>query len=597
MVMAQNLLYRLIAQEALHKLERYFLLIGLFFIPITNGLSSKVHFFDDPFHFFLYLGIYIIIFELIKYRVAIPRKAVIFIAIFTIWQILCLILGLYAFPYFDEMNSNQFSNLQSMINKWNTLGIPLGTTDAERLEFFTKGIKTIIVKSNRIFYISLYIYHLYKNDYKRGFLDFRFIILLTSIIMGLYSFIELTWLKFNSPLAQAMLITINSFLFDPSIAYGWWPPLLWPQQLRSIFREPSYFGIASLFILPFLWSYIIEKKHIILSGFLVTYFTLMIFATNSRTAIVLTLLSCFLLLFSVALIQKKEFTKSVLLIEILTIYAFGFNLIQFHSISSSATISAILPDFFIIICSLFIVFSTIQLSKKPQKKTPIKYAFAGIIILFISFACMFGTKLPENRPLSLYYAGLEISNQIQSYVKENILSVTGLSQRSNGARYAYFYAQCNIIKEHPIVGVGSGLTSAYTYNHLPKYSLNNPEVKGWNKVLLERGFYRSSYPALNKYTLLAAENGLPGLLMYLLPFISSFVILFNTTKRKLMIKPNPRFFLLSISLLCLLVAGLSSAELSELTGLLLGLMFCKLPVVKKSTESNVSCTIDYRSSK
>lgn len=597
MVMAQNLLYRLIAQEALHKLERYCLLIGLFFIPITNGLSSKVHFFDDPFHFFLYLGIYIIIFELIKYRVAIPRKAVIFIAIFTIWQILCLILGLYAFPYFDEMNSNQFSNLQSMINKWNTLGIPLGTTDAERLEFFTKGIKTIIVKSNRIFYISLYIYHLYKNDYKRGFLDFRFIILLTSIIMGLYSFIELTWLKFNSPLAQAMLITINSFLFDPSIAYGWWPPLLWPQQLRSIFREPSYFGIASLFILPFLWSYIIEKKHIILSGFLVTYFTLMIFATNSRTAIVLTLLSCFLLLFSVALIQKKEFTKSVLLIEILTIYAFGFNLIQFHSISSSATISAILPDFFIIICSLFIVFSTIQLSKKPQKKTPIKYAFAGIIILFISFACMFGTKLPENRPLSLYYAGLEISNQIQSYVKENILSVTGLSQRSNGARYAYFYAQCNIIKEHPIVGVGSGLTSAYTYNHLPKYSLNNPEVKGWNKVLLERGFYRSSYPALNKYTLLAAENGLPGLLMYLLPFISSFVILFNTTKRKLMIKPNPRFFLLSISLLCLLVAGLSSAELSELTGLLLGLMFCKLPVVKKSTESNVSCTIDYRSSK
>lgn len=595
--MAQKLLYRLIAQETLHQLERYCLLIGLFFIPITNGLSSKVYFLDDPFHFFLYLGFYIIIFEIIKYRVSIPRKAVIFIVIFTIWQILCLILGLYAFPYFDEMNPNQFSNLQSTINKWNTLGIPLATIDAERLAFFTKGIKTIIVKSNRIFYISFYVYHLYKNDYKRGFLDFRFIILLTSIIMGLYSFIELTWLKFNSPLAQVILITINSFLFDPSITYGWWPPLLWPQQLRSIFREPSYFGIASLFILPFLWSYIIEKKHIILSGFLVTYFTLMIFATNSRTAIVLTLLSCFLLLFSVALIQKKEFTKSVLVIEILTIYAFGFNLIQFHSISPSVTISAILPDFFIIVSSLFIVFSTIQLSEKTQKKTPLKYAFAGIMILFISFACMFGTKLPENRPLSLYYAGLEISNQIQSYVKENILSVTGLSQRSNGARYAYFYAQCNIIKEHPIVGVGSGLTSAYTYNHLPKYSLNNPEVKGWNKVLLERGFYRSNYPALNKYTLLAAENGLPGLLMYLLPFISPFVILFNTTKRKLLIKTNPQFVLLSISLLCLLAAGLSSAKLSELTGLLLGLMFCKLTFVKKSPESNPGYTTDYRSSK
>ena len=162
--MAQKLLYRLIAQETLHQLERYCLLIGLFFIPITNGLSSKVYFLDDPFHFFLYLGFYIIIFEIIKYRVSIPRKAVIFIVIFTIWQILCLILGLYAFPYFDEMNPNQFSNLQSTINKWNTWGIPLGTIDAERLAFFTKGIKTIIVKSNRIFYISFYVYHLYKND-------------------------------------------------------------------------------------------------------------------------------------------------------------------------------------------------------------------------------------------------------------------------------------------------------------------------------------------------------------------------------------------------------------------------------------------------
>lgn len=598
--MAQKLLYRLIAQETLHQLERYCLLIGLFFIPITNGLSSKVYFLDDPFHFFLYLGFYIIIFEIIKYRVSIPRKAVIFIVIFTIWQILCLILGLYAFPYFDEMNPNQFSNLQSTINKWNTWGIPLGTIDAERLAFFTKGIKTIIVKSNRIFYISFYVYHLYKNDYKRGFLDFRFIILLTSIIMGLYSFIELTWLKFNSSLAQVMLITINSFLFDSGIAYGWWPPLLCPQQLRSIFREPSYFGIASLFILPFLWSYIIEKKHIILSGFLVTYFTLMIFATNSRTAIVLTLLSCFFLLLSVALIQKKKYAKSVLLIEILTIYAFGFNLIQFHSISPSVAIYTLLPDFFIIIFFLFIVFFTIQLNKKTQKKltmTTMKYISAGIIVLFICFFGLFVTKFPESKPLSLYYSGLEISNQIQSYIKENILSVTGLSQRSNGARYAYFYAQCNIIKEHPIVGVGSGLTSAYTYNYLPAYSLNNPEVKGWNKVILEKGFYRSNYPALNKYTLLTAENGLPGLLMYLLPFISSFITLFNTAQNRLMIKVNPQFVLLSISLLCLLAAGLSSAKLSELTGLLLGLMFCKLPFVKESPESSVSCTTAYKSSK
>lgn len=580
--MAQKLLYKLIAQETLHKLEKYCLLIGLFFIPITNGFSSKVHFLDDPFHFFIYLGLYLIIFESIKYRVSISRKAMIFIATFTIWQILCLILGLYAFPYFNEMNPSQFSNLQSTINKWNNWGIPLDTIDAEKLAFFTKGIKAIIIKSNRLFYIVFFIYHLYKDDYRRGFRDFRFIVLLMSIIMGLYSVIELTWLKFNSPSAQAILIFLNSFLLDPGIAYGWWPPLLWPHQLRSIFREPSYFGICSLFILPFLWSYIIEKKHIFLSGFLITYFTLMIFATNSRTAVVLTLIACFLLLCSVTFVHQKGFTKSVLLIETFTIYAFGFNLIQFHSISKSTTISGILPDFLIIVFSFFILFLTIQLSQTIQKKPTIKYILAGIIILFVGSACLLGAKSSDNKVMAFYNKGLKISTQIHSYVKENILSVNGLDQRSNGARYAIFYAQCDITKEHPIVGVGTGLTSPYTYHHLPSYSLNNPEVIGWNKVLLERGFYRSSYPAINKYTLLAVENGLNGLIIYLLPFIYSFVILFATAKNRLLVKANPQLILLSISLLCLLIAGLSSVKLSELTGFLLGLVFCAIHTNKNS---------------
>lgn len=580
--MNQKLLYKLIAQETLHKLEKYCLLIGLFFIPITNGFSSKVHFLDDPFHFFIYLGIYLIIFESIRYRVSISRMAMIFIIVFTIWQIICLILGLYAFPYFDEMNPNQFSNLQSTINKWNNWGIPLNTIDAENLAFLTKGIKTIIIKSNRLFYIAFYIYHLYKNDFKKGFQDFRFVVLLISIIMGLYSVIELAWLKFNSPSAQAILTFLNSFLLDPGIAYGWWPPLLWPHQLRSIFREPSYFGIASLFILPFLWSYIIEKKHVVLSGFFITYFTLMIFATNSRTAVILTFIACFLLLFSIAFVRQKEFTKSVLLIEVFTVYAFGFNLIQFHSISQSTIISAISPNFFIIIFSLFILFLTIQLSQKVQKKPPMKYVLVSIIILSVSSACLFGTKNSDIKISALYTTGLKISTQIQSYIKENVLSVNGLGQRSNGARYAIFYAQCNTTKEHPIVGVGNGLTSAYTYHHLPTYSINNPEVIGWNKVLLEKGFYHSSYPAVNKYTLLAAENGLTGLLIYLLPFIYFFVILFTIAKNRLLVKIHPQLVLLSISLLCLLAAGLSSTKLSELTGILLGLLFCAVHVSKNS---------------
>lgn len=580
--MAQKLLYKLTAQETLHKLEMYCLLIGLFFIPLTNGLSSKVHFLDDPSHFFIYLGIYLIIFEAIKYRFSISRKAVIFIAAFTVWQIVCLILGLYAFPYFDEMNPSQFSNLQSTINKWNGWGIPLNTMDAEKLAFFTKGIKAIIIKGDRLFYIAFLVYHLYKNDYQRGFRNFRFIVLLMSIVMGLYSIIELTWLKFNSPSAQAMLMLLNSFLFDPGIAYGWWPPLLWPHQLRSIFREPSYFGICSLFILPFLWSYIIEKKHIVLSGFFITYFTLMIFATNSRTAVILALLECFLLLVSVAFVRQKEFTKSVLLIETLTIYAFGFNLIQFHNISQSTTITVIFPDLFIITVFLFILFFTIQLSQKVQKQPAMKYVLAGIIILFISATCLLGAKTSDNKVINLYSAGLKISTQMQSYIKENILSVNGLGQRSNGARYAIFYAQYDITKEHPIVGVGNGLTSAYTYHHLPAYSFHIPEVIGWNKVLLERGYYRSSYPAINKYTLLTAENGLTGLIIYLLPFIYSFVILFATAKNRLLVKANPQLILLSISLLCLLIAGLSSAKLSELTGFLLGLMSCAIHFSKNS---------------
>lgn len=102
--------------------------------------------------------------------------------------------------------------------------------------------------------------------------------------------------------------------------------------MRSICQEPSFFGIVSILSIPILWSYVFEDKRRKWIYLLIFYFSFMIFATNARTAIVVTGGELFLLVLSCFIIKNKVYIKKTIAIVLITILAFSANLIDYKSV-------------------------------------------------------------------------------------------------------------------------------------------------------------------------------------------------------------------------------------------------------------------------
>lgn len=290
--------------EILHKWQRFMLLGLIVTLPLTTipkvfqipGLGPSLS------DYFFIIGSCLIIYEFIKYGFTIDKKIKKFFIIYFLWQIICLIHGLYTYQFNELLTLDQISKLEVILSKLNLYGIYIDKILIIKCWLFIRFSKDILFLNSSVFLIVFYIYHLYKDNFNKGFIDIRNAILCLILIMGTYSFVELLWLKLSLNFAVEILVNINPFLYDPVSNYGWWPPILWGNQLRSICQEPSFFGIVSILSIPILWSYVFEDKRRKWIYLLIFYFSFMIFATNARTAIVVTggelfllVLSCFII--------------------------------------------------------------------------------------------------------------------------------------------------------------------------------------------------------------------------------------------------------------------------------------------------------------
>lgn len=329
--------------------------------------------------------------------------------------------------------------------------------------------------------------------------------------MGMYSFVELLWLKLDLDFARKFLEFVNPYLYDINTRHGWWPPLLWKNQLRSICKEPSFFGIISVFCIPFLWSLLFKRKNKILSCFLIFYFTLMIASSNARTAIILvfTEIICFGIWTLIA--RDKAIIKNFVIILSISALAFGVNLINFKQLTNNTDMQ-----------------NTIVAADK--------------------------------------------------YLEKNVVSVMDVKARSNSARLASLVANLKTIRQHPVLGVGSGLKDAYIDSNLPEFAYANREVQNWSRYMHNNGVLKSGYPALNKYADIAVQNGLFGLLLYFLPLLC---ILRKLYQNKNLILNDYATFIPIISVIGLLGAMMSSATLVVCSGILWGLLLCKIKQIEK----------------
>ena len=317
------------AQEKLQYIEKLLFALTIILIPfvalpqrmIINTIGGEAT------NYTVLMLFVVFAYEYIKYKPRIKRCFIVFLVIFTLIRIISLIIGLTIFPYYDLITLEQISKLQLLVSKFPILG-----SGEQLLPYwlFLKESKNIIFDNLTLFGLPIIMWHLFHNDWKSGFLYLRKAVLILISIFGVYSVVEILWLKLHLTVAQDILCFINPLLYDPKSSHGWWPPLLWGNQLRSVCPEPSFFGIYACFCIPFLWSYLVNNKRMKYIA-LYTYFILMLFLTKARTALGIYIGAYALLSISVVLNRLKKSFLALLLVTLSTAAAFSLTLINWES--------------------------------------------------------------------------------------------------------------------------------------------------------------------------------------------------------------------------------------------------------------------------
>lgn len=268
-------------------MQKFMLVLAVIFLPITTlpqrfALSSIGLVLS---YYPTLIGIFIFISQLYKRKVKIEKRFIIFLVSYFIWQVICSFNGVINYEYYNLIQLEQMENLSIILLYLKNHGVLLDESIAIKVWLFGRMLKDSLRDILFGYFVSIWIMTLYRNNWKECFKNIRFGILILTIIFCCYSIIEVVYLNGND-VAAYLLKKINPFLYDPCSGRGWWPPLLWPGQLRSICEEPSFFGRIAAFNIPFLWSYFIEKLYIKYLLLYIIYVSL-IFLTKARTATLL----------------------------------------------------------------------------------------------------------------------------------------------------------------------------------------------------------------------------------------------------------------------------------------------------------------------
>lgn len=415
--------------------------------PIIFGMLCSIYYFykrKNDFNFSIYDKIFLI-----------------YGALYISILLFSLLHGLIVYPYYKDIldgPANQIRKLPLVQHIFAGIGFHIETRILLKTLIIVHFIKAFILNCFWYLFIPYLLFNWYKNDFNKGFSIFCKSITCAVVLVCLYGIIDFSYLS-GSHLAEGILHTLNPLVHQVKSNGTWWPPLFWKGQLRSLFAEPSYYGIYAAFSMPILWYQFVKKNILgrkILLGFLLSAFIFGLFLTKSRTANAIFFGELFLLILFSLWLKEKRFFKNL---------------------------GAII-----------------------------------LIVITMFFSALYSLNLMPGSPSGghMGYQGEGIS-KASSYVKDNIGSIATKNKRSNRARLSILEASISIGKIYPILGVGSDLRSAYIPSNLSKAGLDDFEVKGWIHNQKKDGIIRSEFPALGEYCTRFAETGILGLLIFLIP--------------------------------------------------------------------------------
>lgn len=435
---------------------------------LTGVLIGKLTFYP------LIIGIFYTVYCHYKYKNVFIKFNVFkkYIVIFLGVNFLSLIIGLLIYPYYNlilDGPSNQIEKLPIVLDWLHKININLEEKFLVIIWVMIRAVKTLLLDSVYTFFGVYMIYCWYHNNWKKGYYILLKAIISALIVIFVYSFVELFYLSGNE-LATNVLINITPIFHMVMTDHGWWPPLLWKNQLRSIFAEPSYFGIYTAFSLPFLWyKIVVSKKYKWIYIFCTILFTFCLFLTKARTGIVLFSGEVVLLILGVLYYRNKDLLKNLSVIICCCIMSF-------------------------ISMNLFIM--NIDSNKAQGNKSN------------------------------------DINSNAVIYLDETLGSFDNKNRMSNNSRYSVMLSDLKIGIEYPILGVGVNLRNAYMLRYLPEMTVGNREVERWLVDQQTKGILKSGFPKLGEYTSRFAETGILGLIVFLIPPIYLLINLLKKIKIK-----------------------------------------------------------------
>lgn len=439
-----------------------------------------------------------------------------FLIILFSWAVISSVLGVLFYVYYSNIDLLQMENFK---NFYDNFLLPfLGITDLSAIKFWLsyKAIRYAFFYVLFSFFVSFWIYTLYSRHWQQGIYHLKKALSFICIILISYSVIEVGYLC-GSDLCQDILMKINPLYMKMKFLHGWWPPILWPLQLRSMFPEPSFLGIFLSLAIPFFACDFYNKfynkgiydkdilRRTILSILIYFFLMIMLFLSKARTGLLLYMGELFLIVF----------------------WSFGYRLFQWRRL------------FFLLICT----------------------GMAFLVSLGL---------ISQFKSLNSQTNSLTQSVSIENYVNDNVTSAVGNS-RSNNARRANILANFRTGIDNPLFGVGINMRGEYVADHLTNEEKKDREISLWIDYMNEKGPLKSGFPTVNQFSVVFSEQGVIGLLLFLLPFGYIFFLLIKN--RKLL--GDSRIASLSISFTGLSIALLASGAKLEFY-IIMGLLFSVL---------------------
>ena len=242
----------------------------------------------------LFIGFVYTIYRQNKYKNVLvnSNKFLTFIFIYCAVVFISLIVGLYNFPYYDLVINGPVTQIEKLPKVMTILtGLRLNIEQNTLLAFWmiARSIKGLLFEIIYVFGGAYMIYCWYYNNWEIAFKILMKAILISLIFIFSYSGIEILFFAGNKT-AKELLEFITPYFHVIRYDGTWWPPLLWKAQLRSLFAEPSYYGIYCAFAMPILWHLTFNCEKIINKismYFCLLFFTFCLLLTQARTAVAL----------------------------------------------------------------------------------------------------------------------------------------------------------------------------------------------------------------------------------------------------------------------------------------------------------------------